>query len=314
MATPRRHAIVTNDREVASWVEQHDATASRIREGLRPLFSPEEWFYLAREIVRDAAALLLRNVRRSRSRVARDYDQGVWQHARAEKRWLSAASLAKYVEPHRGAIRVATVNGRLVRIDSGDYYRYRNRLLVTVLERWAEGDEDLVELGCGVGFNIFALRLSGRWTRLVGFDVSDNALAAARETARHFGVTGVTFESLDLSNPEDPHLRGLRGKVVFTYYVLEQLKYELRPAIENLARAGVRRAIHIEPGTDLLRRWSLRFAANRLYILRQDYQDRLVEVLRVLEKDGLLRILDLRRLGYAPSPKNDPVMVVWEPR
>ncbi|MGQ0550166.1 MAG: class I SAM-dependent methyltransferase [Armatimonadota bacterium] len=273
-----------------------------------------EWLYLSREIVRDAAALLSRGVHRSRTRVAGDYDRGVWQQILAEKRWLGARTLADYVEPDRGARRLATMNGRLVRIDSREYYRSRNQILLTVLERWAEGNEDLVELGCGVGFNIFVLRLSGRWKRLLGLDVSDNALAAARETARHFGVTGVAFESLDLGDAADPNLPLLRGKVVFTYYVLEQLKYELRPAIENLARAGVRRAIHIEPGTDLLHRWSLRFAANRLYILRQDYQDRLVEVLRALEKDGLLRILDLRRLGYAPSPKNDPVMVVWEPR
>lgn len=280
----------------------------------RPLPAATGWLYLSREILRDAAALPVRGVRRSRSRVATDYDRGVWRNALAEKRWLGSATLADYVEPDRGRMRVATISGRLVRIDSGEYYRYRNRLLTSVLERWAGDEEDLVELGCGTGFNIFALRLWGRWKRLVGFDVSENALAAAREATRHFGVSGVAFEPLDVGDPNAPNLRHLRGKVVFTYYVLEQLKYELRPVIENLVRAGVKRAVHIEPGTDLLSPWSLRFVANRLYIHRQDYQDRLVTILRALEGERVLRILDLQRLGYAPSPKNDPVMVVWEAR
>ncbi|MGH2372395.1 MAG: class I SAM-dependent methyltransferase [bacterium] len=284
----------------------------------RRLSVAEEWVSLLREIVRDAAALLSRGVRRSRSQVTDDYEHGVWRHALVQKPWLGAASLADYVEPARDRrlrkTLLATVNGRVVRIDTRDYYRYRNRLLLAVLERWAEGEEDLVELGCGAGVNLFALRLSGRWKRLLGFDVSENALTVARETARHFGVTGVAFETLDLGVATDAGFSRLRGKVVFTYYVLEQLKYELRPVIENLVRSGVRRAIHIETGTDLLHRWSLRFAANRLYILRQDYQDRLVEILHALEREGLLRIMDLRRLGHAPSPKNDPVMVVWEAR
>lgn len=279
----------------------------------RPVSLPEAWFYLSREIVRDAASLVSRRVRRSRHQVTGDYDRGVWRVALLEKRWIGAESLADYLEPDRGTRRIATVNGRLVRIDSGEYYRYRNRILGTVLGRWAE-EEELVELGCGVGFNVFALLLSGRWVRVLGFDVSENALAAAREAARHFGVTGVAFERLDLTNENDVNSRRLRGKVVFTYYVLEQLKYDLRPVMENLARWGVKRAIHIEPGTDLLPRWSMRFAANRLYIRRQDYQDRLVEIARALEEEGRLRVLDLRRLNYAPSPKNDPVMVVWEPK
>lgn len=284
----------------------------------RWLSTPAEWFYLSREIVRDAAGFLSRGVRRSRSQVTGDYEHGVWRHMLARKPWLGAANFADYLEPDRdGKLRktlLATVNGRLVRVDSRDYYRYRNRLLVTLLQRWAEGEEELVELGCGAGFNLFALWLSGRWKRLLGFDVSTNALAAARETARYFGVTGVGFETLDLGNAADAGFSQLRGKVVFTYYVLEQLKYEVQPVIENLVRSGVKRAIHIETGTDLLHRWSLRFMLNRLYILRQDYQDHLVEVLRALETRGLLRIMDVRRLGYAPTPKNDPIIVVWEPR
>lgn len=216
----------------------------------RWLSAAEEWLYLSREIVRDAAGFLSRGVRRSRSQVTGDYDRGVWRDVLARKPWLKTASLADYVEPDRdGRLRktlLATVSGRLVRLDTRDYYRYRNRLLLAVLQRWADGERELVELGCGAGFNLFTLWLSGRWEHLLGFDVSENALAAARETARHFGVTGVGFETLDLGNASDAGFSRLGGKVVFTYYVLEQLKYELRPVIENLVRAGVTRAIHID--------------------------------------------------------------------
>lgn len=274
---------------------------------------PLEWLYLLREIGRDAVGLIASRARRSRERVIQEYDQGVWKTALAQQRWRRTATLDEYLTPGGHAARLATIEGRLVRIPSVDYYHYRNGLLRSVLEEWAGDADELVELGCGSGFNLFVLSQSGRWRRLYGLDLSENALAVAREVARHFGITSVYFERADLTDPRDPNLHFLMGRPVFTYYVLEQLKYDLQPVIKRLIACRPARVIHLETGTQLLPRLSLRFVANRLYILRRDYQNHLVTTLEGLAREGGLRIRAIRRLNYAPTPKNDPILVVWEP-
>lgn len=274
---------------------------------------PLEWLCLLREIGRDAVGLLVDRARRSRERVMQEYDRGVWKTALAQQRWRRAATLDEYLTPGGHMTRLATIEGRLVRIPSADYYHYRNGMLRSVLEEWAGDANELVELGCGAGFNLFVLSQSGRWRRLYGLDLSENALAVAREVARHFGVTSVSFERADLTDPCDPNLRFLVGRPVFTYYVLEQLKYDLQPVIKRLITYRPTRVIHLETGTHLLPRLSLRFVANRLYILRRDYQDHLVATLEDLAREGFLRIRTIRRLNYAPTPKNDPILIVWQP-
>jgi hypothetical protein len=279
-----------------------------------PVALPLVWLYLAGEILRDLVGLASRGVARNRDRVAYDYDLGVWQEALERRRWAQASTLADYLEGDDQKARVVMVNHRIARARLRDYYRYRNTFLGAVLEEWAPPGEELIELGCGGGYNLFALRLYGRWRALHGFDVSENALEVARHIAEHFQVTGLRFDHLDLTDGAHPNFRLLGGRTVFTHYVVEQLKYASRTVIDNLIRSGVKRAIHIEPGTDLMPRLSLHRAVNRLYILRQDYEGRLVRILREFEAQKALTILDVRRLGYAPNVKNDPVMVVWEPR
>jgi hypothetical protein len=105
----------------------------------------------------------------------------------------------------------------------------------------------------------------------------------------------------------------LRGKTVFTYYCLEQLKRSIAQVIENIRRAGIRRAIHIEPTTELLDLRRPLDLANYLYIARSDYLDNLLRTLRDFEHRGHLRILAQRRLYYAPTYRHDGTLVVWEP-
>jgi hypothetical protein len=171
---------------------------------------------------------------------------------------------------------------------------------------------EIVEVGCGPGLNLFSLSLTNRWDRLEGFDISENAIRAAREASQHFGLSHIDFGILDLTNPVSDNFERLRGKTVFTYYCLEQLKYSTRIVIDNLVKAGVRRVIHIEPATELLRLWSPADWLTYLYITRMDYQDNLLHTLEEVERSGLIRIVDKKRLGYAPTCKNDPMLVCWE--
>lgn len=279
----------------------------------RPLSRLGEAWCLVREIAWDLAALGLRSVRRTPDRVRVDYDLGVWKAALEKRAWSRYPTLEQYVISDDHSMRTAKIDNQLVRIRTDDYYRYRHQALVGVLEEFARGEDELIELGCGSGLNLFVLAVWGRWPTLRGLDVSENAIAVGRAVARHFSVTQVSFDRLDMIEETDPRFALLRGKTVFTYYCLEQLRHAFDRVIANLLRSGVRRVINIETSTELLPRYSLQRLANTLYIRRRDYLPALVLPLRQAERVGKLRVVAARRLQYAPSPKNDPVLVVWEP-
>jgi len=278
-----------------------------------PLAAAEKYKIIGRELWRGLRALLARRLERNVAQVSAEYDAGSWKAVVEQKKWAQCASLHDYLVPADERVRVAKIKDRLVRIKTNEYYNYRLKILQEVLEQYAGDESELVELGCGYGANLFSLALSGRWASLSGFDISKNGISAGREAARHFGLPNVSFDHLDITDPDDPNYPRIKGKTVYTYYCLEQLKRSTHAVIENIIRAGARRVIHIEPTFELLRMWHPVDLTTFFYVKKQDYQDNLVTTLKDFEKRGLVRIVDLKRLYYAPTHRNDPTLICWEP-
>jgi SAM-dependent methyltransferase len=285
-----------------------DETAARI--SYEVLASAEVYKILAKEIW---MCLRGHRVRRDKTRVQIDYDLGAWKTILDEKKWLRCGSVQEYVVPPDQQVRIAKIQNRLVRIRTCDYYTYRLHILQEIMKQYAGHEREIVELGAGCGHNILSLALTNTWDHLAGFDVAENGIQAAREAAQYFNIRNVDFDRLDLTNGKDANFKKIRGKTVFTYYCLEQLKYSTSTVIRNLILAGVKRVIHMEPTTELLRMWLPMDIVNYCYITRLDYQNNLLTSLRRVEKEGGIRIIDLKRLYYAPSYKNDPTLVCWEP-
>jgi hypothetical protein len=252
------------------------------------------------------------NARRGNEIVNDEYDQGNWKSVLEERRWARVSSLYDYVVPPSDTIRLAKINGQLGRITTCDYYRFRLKQLQQLVEAHSGGEDELVELGCGWGVNLFSLALTGRWRSLRGFDVSPNGVRATNEAAAHFGVGSVHAEELDLTARDHHSFRKIEGATAFTYLCLEQLKYSTRPVIDGLLESGVKKVIHFEPVPELFSRWRLGDLANRLYLTAHDYQNNLLTTLRMLEKEGRLRITTVSRLNFSPRAVNDPTLIAWE--
>src|SRR4030095_3999089 len=215
-------------------------------------------------------------MKRGRDEVSAEYDRNYWKRVLDDRRWMDAATLRDFVIPPTIGQRTAKIAGRYVRISDVDYYTYRCEALTKAISESTEaGIDEIAELGCGYGMNLFSLSLSPRWRRLLGFDISANGIAAARAIAARFSVPNVSFEMLDAMDAPGV-ARALNGRTVYTYYCLEQLKYVTPEVIANLLNARVRRVIHIEPTVELLRLWRPRDLVNYLYIKRRDYQDNLI--------------------------------------
>ena len=290
-----------------------DVSMEGIRYEVSPLY--RRILAIVRSLIKEVLLMMIALIRRKRRNietVMSEYDRGDWKAIAKTKKWENCQSLEEYLNPRSGRFRQALLKDQVVWIDEHSYYEFRNRCLETILSNYTERNSDLVELGCGTGYNIFSLVRASYWGQFYGYDLSETGISTARTIAKHFGIHNCHFNVLDLTAIDDETSLRLRGKTVFTYYCMEQLKHQTEKVIQGLVSSGVRRVIHIEPATELLRVKSLRDWVTRLYIFRSDYQDNLLKTLRALETRNCLKILDSYRLYYAPTIRHDPMFVCWE--
>ncbi len=271
------------------------------------------WPSMAKIITRSYAKILLKKNQRSADQVTKEYDSGSWKKVLEDKTWLRHSSLQSYVTQQgekQKSLRI--IEGRVVCETTENYYTYKAGKLNEILERYAFENSQLLELGCGTGFNIFSLALSQPQRQLWGFDISKNGIQAAEEIKKHFSVNNVNFGHLDMIKGDANSWKPIAGKTVFTHFCLEQLTRAIPQVIENLIAAKPKRVIHLETSWDLLN-GGLVDQATKLHVLGLDYQRNLAETLRFYETQGKLRVLEHSRMGFAPMPRNFPTLTVWEP-
>ena len=267
------------------------------------------------DVARSLGRIVLRNRRRTSDVVDSEYNSGTWGRVLQERSWLRAPTLEHFLVGDDLARRLAKVDGQIVRLSSRDYYRYRIGALSELIARHAGPAVSLLELGAGFGYNLFTLSLDPRWQRLRGLDISPNGIEAGRQIANQFRLSDrVTFDRIDLTDPDDPGFADLAGATIFTYFCLEQIPHLVETVIDNILRARPARVINIEPAVHMLRLTEPRDFASRLYIESMDYQTRLFKTLDMLDNVGRIRILARERMEFAPTLHNDGLLHVWEPR
>jgi len=259
-------------------------------------------------------ARLLKGRRRTDAQVASEYDAGRWTRLESDRPWTRAATPGEYLTPNDGRICTAMFDGRLYRTTVADYLDWRIRRMRQIVDGYAVPGTPLVELGCGLGWNLVALRANGREDAMLGLDISERAIDAARATVAHFGLLDIRFDRLDFRDASAPAWSGCTGATVFTHFALEQVPNDTERVLRALQAAGPARVIHIEPSTELLNWTTGADIATGLYVRSQDYQRRLVATAERLERAGALRIVAAGRVRYAPTPQNFPLVLVWEPR
>jgi hypothetical protein len=267
------------------------------------------------DVARSLRRLAFKNVRRTHDVVDSEYNSGVWDRVLNQRAWLGGRTLEDFLIGQDASSRLAKVDGRIVRITTRDYYRYRIGALSELIGRHAGEATSLLELGAGYGYNLFSLSLDPRWERLRGFDIAPNGIEAGRQIASHFVLDGrVSFDRIDLTDAGDPHFSELAGGTIFTYFCIEQIPYAVEAVIENIIRARPARVVNIEPGVDMLKLSRPRDLTSRIYIRSMDYQTRLFKLLDMLDAQGRIRVLARERMEFAPTLHNDGLLYVWEPR
>lgn len=268
--------------------------------------------------LRSLARLTMRPVQRTRNKVSQEYDGGHWTKVREDAAWSAEQDLRRYLINDRvntgtGQL-VAQVDGKARRISVLDYYTYRLGALAELFGRYFAPESQIVELGCGYGYNLFSLAVNWPKAQFQGFDISGNAVQATQRIAQHFGLQDrIQADVLDATDGKHPNFEKIRGRNLFTFFCIEQIPYDVGKVIENLLAHGPKRVVHAEPGTALLNWWNLRDWPDYLYLRSVDYQNDLHAVLKNFERQGRLRILDARRMPFSPSLQNTGLVTAWEP-
>lgn len=267
----------------------------------------------ALDAVRSIGRLVMRRVKRTADVVNSEYNLLIWQRVLAARAWTKTNDLSEFLIPPNTAQELRKVDNQICRIAAQDYYRYRAKALGELIARHADSKR-IVELGTGYGYNLFSLHLNHpEWT-FKGFDIAPNGIATGREVAAHFGLSDkVSLDRIDLTDASDINFAAIEGEVVFTYFCIEQIPYDVRKVVDNIIAARPKRVINIEPTTELLNLADPRDIVSFLYIRSVDYQTQLFSTLDEYERQGRIRILARERMPFAPSIHNDGFLFCWEP-
>jgi hypothetical protein len=266
------------------------------------------------DVAKSVYRLILRRVERTADIVNSEYNLLHWQKVLSAKAWINARDLADFLAPPESTERLRKVDNQILRITAQKYYQYRIGALGDLIAHHCDGAQRIVELGAGYGYNLFSLYLSHPDWTLKGFDIASSGIDAGREIARHFGLSNkISLDRIDLTNASDPNLAAIAGEVVFTYFCIEQIPYDVRKVVENIIAARPKRIINIEPTTELLDLTLPRDLVSLVYIRSVDYQTQLFSTLDELERQGRIRVVARERMPFAPSINNDGFLYCWEP-
>jgi hypothetical protein len=281
---------------------------------LSPATLPDRMVAYTIDIAKSIYRLILRRIERTRDQVNSEYNLSHWQKVLSNKAWISAKDLATFLAPPDSTQRLRKADGEILRISAQKYYRYRIGALGNLIARHCGNTSQIVELGAGYGYNLFSLHLNHPDWTLKGFDIAANGIAAGREIAAHFGLSDkIVLDRIDLTDPLDPNLGAITNQVVFTYFCIEQIPYDVKKVIENIIAAKPKRVINIEPTTELLNLTNPRDLVSLVYIRSVDYQTELFSTLDEFERQGRVRIIARERMAFAPTINNDGFLYCWEP-
>lgn len=263
-------------------------------------------------LYRDVFLALMKKELRNQQKIEEDYEKGIY------KKYVDAEIWSK--EKNEILILGLTDPERL-KENKISFYRYNEKILkdhyVKIWELWekefvetfakfVDQNDEIVELGCGYGRNLFALRRNNFKNKMIGYDISKNAINVGKKLDEKFH-TNIEFDILDIT--KDFSKDKIKNKTIFTYTALEQTKYQLEKILKNLIDANPKQVIHFETIPQLLTKDFFGFSV-RLNRYRKDYQTKILDILKNYEEK--ISITNLEKVKTCPSVFNPVMMIRYE--
>lgn len=241
--------------------------------------------------------LNLRKQNRNISLVNQEYDSGLWNREIKDSEFTN--SLRNYGKT--GQRGIFAVNNELVQLTYDYFGKNSEKELMSFFQDFKENQ--IIELGCGLGGNLFSLYNSG-FKNLAGCDISLTAINKLKNYSDK-NNTKINFFVHDLNKPFETDL--IKDKVVFTKTVLEQTKNTMQNVLRNIIQGRPKIVINFEAD------YNSEPLLVRKYFDSRDYQNNLVSELKKLESEGKISIIKKQKLAFAGSPVNRLSVIMWKP-
>lgn len=190
---------------------------------------------------------------------------------------------------------------------------HQNLIINYVEEQISRHDlRTVVEPGCGSGVNLFYLYSHLNLDEIRGGEICSNAVELGNRISEHCGIPG-KFRSFDYREKQDLQnlTEGLDDYLLITCHSIEQVQVRENKFIENILDLPnpPKIVIHFEPIV-----WdddSMMTQLCRRYAEKNKYNLDLLDVVRELENDGRLEILDVRKRCFGLSAYNPTSVLCW---
>lgn len=193
------------------------------------------------------------------------------------------------------------INGQLRKMKRKEYFRRREIEFLSYFNQI--NDQEIVELGCGLGANLFSLYNAG-FKKLSGSDISKNAIDNLKKYVRMKEIN-INFEDFDLNEKFPDGF--IQDKIVFTHTCLEQCKHTMSNIIKNIIDGQPKAVMNFEVDYNSAPKMV------KKYFDACDYQNNLINELKKLQNDNIICDLKIRKLFYGGSPVNRHSLITWVP-
>jgi SAM-dependent methyltransferase len=231
--------------------------------------------------------------KRTKEQVKSEYEDGLW-----DKKYDSS------LYTQRGSGYGKRADDKIIFVNDGkiskgywkDIVQMFEKQLTDILSNYR--DEETVELGCGIGYNLFKLKKIG-FKKLHGYEISKNAIGLAKIHNKKI-QSDINFDVLDITEK----LPNFTGKIIFTVGCLEQLKHSMNKVVQNIIDSNPKLVINFEVDYD-----NASFLT-RKYFDVADFQNNLVQE---INKNKNIEIISIDKLDVDISPLNTISAIIWKP-
>ncbi len=153
------------------------------------------------------------------------------------------------------------VDGRLT---TGAWREARSRFIAHIVRTiTAYNPVSVMEFGCGIGRNLFAIKRALPWTRCVGIELTHSSVDLANDASRYYGLP-IEVQQADVTKP----LEAESVDVCYSIHALEQIP-DAVSAFEQMRELSRKAVVMWEPVPELYPR-TLRGTAGRLRAVHLD--------------------------------------------
>lgn len=232
---------------------------------------------------------------------------GSHRKAQWEKGWGENLKSGDLTPGYFGKYNIHRINQKFV---TSNVKGFEQKMLYSIVDelgyKYLTEAKDIYEFGCGTGHNLKRIQKISPKATLHGFDwaTSSNKLIQKQ------GWDGRNFDFF-----EPDFSIGLKeDAAVYTIAALEQVGTRFEQFLKYLVRNKPSIVVHIEPIPELLDKTNLLDYLSIKYMEKRKYLNGYLDTLRIMEKNGLIEILEARRSGIGSMFIDGYSIIVWRPK